>query len=381
MAEFLMPSLGADMEAGTLVEWLVKPGDAVKRGDIVAVVETQKGAIEIEIFEPGVVDRLLVEPGTEVPVGTVLAEVRGAGEGREAAPRRRREPPAPAVPETPRPVAAAPDALRPRASPLARRRAEALGLDLEAVRGSGPGGAVTVEDVERAAAAGKAPPADAKARLRQAIAAAMASSKREIPHYYLAETVDLTRLLAWLETANAARPVTGRLLYVVPLIKAVARALASFPELNGVWRDGRFDSSAAVHIGVAIALRGGGLTAPALMDVADKDLDRLMAEFRDLAGRVRAGRMRASELTAATVTVTSLGERGVETLFPVIYPPQVAIVGFGAVVARPWVVDGEVLPRRVINVSLAADHRVSDGHRGGLFLATLADLLQEPEKL
>jgi pyruvate dehydrogenase E2 component (dihydrolipoamide acetyltransferase) len=278
-------------------------------------------------------------------------------------------------------VAAAPDALRPRASPLARRRAEALGLDLEAVRGSGPGGAVTVEDVERAAAAGKAPPADAKARLRQAIAAAMARSKREIPHYYLAETVDLTRLLAWLETANAARAVTGRLLYLVPLLKAVARALASFPELNGVWRDGRFDSSAAVHIGVAIALRGGGLTAPALMDVADKDLDRLMAEFRDLAGRVRAGRMRASELTAATVTVTSLGERGVETLFPVIYPPQVAIVGFGAVVARPWVVDGEVLPRRVINVSLAADHRVSDGHRGGLFLATLADLLQEPEKL
>lgn len=380
-----MPSLGADMEAGTLVEWLVKPGDTVKRGDIIAVVETQKGAIEIEVFETGTVDELVVEPGTEVPVGTVLAILDGAGEARvREAKRPPRAAPKPEAPAAERRAAAPelpPTATRKRASPLARRRAADLGLDIEAIAGSGPHGAVTVEDIERAASEPKPRGAAGRSGMRDAIAAAMARSKRDIPHYYLGSTVDVTPFMDWLSQSNADRPVPERLLYIVPMLKAVALTLASFPELNGFWRDGSFETSPAVHVGTAISLRGGGLVAPAMLDVADKDLGALMREFRDLVGRVRAGRMRSSELTAATITVTSLGERGVETLFPVIYPPQVAIVGIGTIVERPWVVESELKPRRVVNLTLAADHRVSDGHRGGLFLAALAQLLQEPEKL
>ena len=400
-----MPSLGSDMEAGTLVEWLVKPGDSVARGDIVAVVETQKGAIEIETFEAGVVEQLLVEPGTEVPVGTVIAHIRGEGE--PATP----EAPAPVtpapvtpapvtpVPVTPVPVPESPKAGKPskpaepapvaatrgRVSPAARQRARDLGVDLETLTGTGADGAVTLVDVERAGAAAPAPsvkPAvDAGAAMRQAIAAAMARSKREIPHYYLATTIDLTRALDWMEAENRRRPVAERLLYGALLVKATALALKEVPELNGFWRDDAFVPASGIHVGTAIALRRGGLIAPAIRDTETRELGDVMAAFRDLVQRARTGRLRASELSDPTVTVTSLGENGVETVFPVIYPPQVAIVGFGSVVQRPWSVDGRIESRRVITASLAADHRASDGHRGALFLRALDRLLQTPETL
>jgi pyruvate dehydrogenase E2 component (dihydrolipoamide acetyltransferase) len=217
--------------------------------------------------------------------------------------------------------------------------------------------------------------------MRRAIAAAMGRSKREIPHYYLSTTIDMAKALDWLAAANSTRPVTERMLYGVLLIKAVARALEDFPDLNGFWRDDRFQPAGAVHIGWAISLRGGGLVAPALHDAGKKDFDSLMASLRDLVKRARAFRLRSSEISDPTITVTSLGEQGVESVYGVIYPPQVAIVGFGRIVERPWVVDGAVEPRPLIQASLAADHRASDGHRGGLFLAALDRLLQEPDKL
>lgn len=385
MAEFRMPSLGSDMEAGTLVEWLVKPGDSVVRGAIVAVVETQKGAIEIETFEAGVVERLLVEPGTEVPVGSVLAHIRAEGE--PAAPMIEAAQPKPAKP--PRPPAAAarpagPPPARARVSPAARRRARELGVDPEAVTGTGADGAITLHDVEAAAAAtvpAAAAPADTGAAMRRAIGAAMARSKREIPHYYLATTIDLTRALAWLDAENARLPVAGRLLYGVLLIRATALALKEVPELNGFWRDGGFVPGGGIHVGAAISLRRGGLIAPAIHDADARDLGAIMQAFRDLVQRARAGRLRGSELSDPTVTVTSLGENGVEAVFPVIYPPQVAIVGFGSVVERPWAADGRVEARRVITASLAADHRASDGHRGATFLRALDRCLQAPETL
>jgi pyruvate dehydrogenase E2 component (dihydrolipoamide acetyltransferase) len=219
------------------------------------------------------------------------------------------------------------------------------------------------------------------ARMRQSIAAAMARSKREIPHYYVAHTIDLHRALVWLAEENARRPVTERLLYGVLLIKAVALALHEVPELNGVWRGDRVEPSAAVHVGVAISLRGGGLVAPALHDADRQPLGALMGAFRDLVQRARGGGLRSSELSDATITVTSLGEQGVESVLGIVYPPQVAIVGFGRIVERPWVVDGAVRPRPVVTATLSADHRVSDGHRGGLFLAAVERLLQSPERL
>ncbi|MDP3074322.1 MAG: dihydrolipoamide acetyltransferase family protein [Bradyrhizobium sp.] len=388
-----MPSLGADMEAGTLVEWLVKPGDRVKRGDIVAVVETQKGAIEIEIFEAGKIERILVGLNTKVPVGTPLALIQTEG-GETAAPPAPPSMPAPVAPPSPPSPSPAPPppvasacVARARVSPAARRFAETHGIDLSRVTGSGPAGAIVLADVERPPGVTVAPPDRKPApgldldAMRTAIAAAMARSKREIPHYYLEHHVDVTASEQWLVRINAGRAPDHRLLIGALMIRSVALAARRFPAFNGFYREGKFEPSSAVHVGVAIAIRGGGLAAPALHDADRIPLDELMARMRDLVQRTRAGRIRSSEISDPTITVTSLGERGVETLYGIIYPPQVAIAGFGRIVTRPWVIDGAIGPRSLVTITLSADHRVSDGHAGALFLAEIGRLLQEPDKL
>jgi pyruvate dehydrogenase E2 component (dihydrolipoamide acetyltransferase) len=399
MADFLMPILGADMTAGTLLAWRKQPGDHVGRGDIIAEVETDKGLIDVEVFVAGVIERILIERGATVPTGTVLATIRedaAAGEAPPAAtPTTAVRPPIAVAPSpvvaVPPPVPpAAPAAPEPgervRVSPLARKVAAQLGIDPATVRGTGPGGAVTHEDVERAAAERAPAPGPARprvdvTRMRQTIGVAMARSKREIPHYYLAHTIDMHRALAWLAEENERRSVTERLLYGVLLIKAVALALREVPELNGVWRGDQAEPSEKIHVGVAISLRGGGLVAPALHDADGCDLGDLMRAFRDLVQRARGGGLRSSELSDPTITVTSLGEQGVETVFGIVYPPQLAIVGFGKVVERPWVVAGSIVARPLVTASLSADHRVTDGHRGGIFLAAVERLLLAPERL
>lgn len=388
-----MPSLGADMEYGVLVDWRVKPGDLVKRGDIVALVETEKGVIEVESFESGVVDSLLVQNGQKVPVGTTLAIIRSDGQAVEDRPT-----PAPKVVEekkaapsrAPAPIPSPPEAHRARVSPLARKRAEELGIDLTNVAGTGEGGSITSADIERAAAQAKpsvtpVSPVTPKGldldAMRRVIAAAMARSKREIPHYYLSTTVDMSRALSWLSTENAHRPVTKRFLYSVLLLRAVALAIREVSEMNGFWIDGGFKPGDGIHVGVAISLRQGGLVNPAIHDVDKKGLDELMTAMLDLVNRARTGRLRSSELSDGTITVTNLGEQGVETVFGVIYPPQVALVGFGKISERPVAANGMIGVRPVVDTTLAADHRVSDGHRGGRFLIAIDRLLQEPEKL
>jgi pyruvate dehydrogenase E2 component (dihydrolipoamide acetyltransferase) len=217
--------------------------------------------------------------------------------------------------------------------------------------------------------------------MRTAIAAAMSRSKREIPHYYLSTTLDVTPAADWLAAHNAAAPVTGRLLFPALLIKSVALACRDLDGFSGFYRDGRYESSRAVHVGVAVALRGGGLVAPAIMDTADKPLVALMDDFRALVTRARAGRLRASELAAPTIILTSLGDDSVDAVFPIIQPPQVAIVGAGGIVERPWVVDGAIVPRKVLTLSLGADHRVTDGRLGAQFLARIAAKLVQPASL
>ncbi len=432
-----MPALGADMEVGTVLQWLVKPGDAVKRGDIVAVVDTEKATIEVEIFQAGVVEKIVVPEGEKVPVGEVLAIIRTDGEVAAAPPPAEKPKPAVALPSTPpptgeeappaaKPAPAAPPVEKPKAppparaperprlhiSPLAMRVALELGVDVSKVKGTGLDGAITRADVERAAkAAAPAPaapppeaapavpppveapkvaavppkpapsPAERQAMIRKVIAAAMGRSKREIPHYYLATHIDMSRAMEWLRAENLKRPVTERLLYAVMLLKAVALAIHEVPEMNGFWIEGAFKRSEEIHVGVAISLRTGGLVAPAIHDVNKKSLNEVMVALRDLVKRVRAGVLRSSEIADATITVTSLGEEGVETVFGIIYPPQVALVGFGKIVERPWAANGMVGARPVIKATLSADHRVSDGHRGALFLAAIDRILQEPEKL
>jgi len=480
MGEFVMPSLGADMDAGTVTRWLVHVGDAVHRGDIVAVVDTDKADVEVEIFEDGVVEELLVPEGTGVSVGTPLARIGAPGSApggtpppevpsagvpsaapTEAEPARpepvaRREPLTPVVPEAAVPVEPPPTQWRaPRApasvSPVVRRHAADLGVDLATITGtgksggitradvdraagvarapavaptterrsrvsprarkvaaqravdvttlsgSGPHGAVTGTDVEAASAgkpapSGLAPPAtaapsarpartDKAAGMRAAIARAMARSKREIPHYYLSTDIDFSSARSFLDERNEARPVTERLLPAVLLVKATALATRAVPELNGFWIDDELRVSEPVHVGVAISLRAGGLVAPAIHDADAKTLEELMAALRDLVNRARASSLRASEMSDPTITVTNLGDQGVDAVYGVIYPPQVALVGFGAVKERPWAVDGMVGAHPIVTATLAADHRASDGARGARLLNTIDRLLQEPEKL
>ena len=387
MIEFRMPSLGADMEAGTLVEWLKKPGDPVVRGDIIAVVDTEKGAIEIEVFNDGVLDRALVTPGQKVPVGTVLAIIRAAGEAPGAPVPTTVPAPVPAAATAPASAPAAASAslaeTRVRVSPAARKAAEELHVDLSRVEGRGPGGSITVADVERAASTRRVvpQPSDRSAGMRAAIGAAMARAKREIPHLYLSTTLDVTRVLAWVGAENQRRPVTERLLPVVVFVKAVARACAEVPALNGFWTEHGFAAGPGVHVGCAIALRGGGLVAPAIHDVTAKTLDVLAREFADLVKRARSGGLRSSEMSDATITVTNLGDLGVESAYAIINPPQVAIVAIGRVVQRPWVVDGRLEARSVVTVSLSADHRATDGREAGLFLGAIDRALQSPETL
>ncbi|MGY1397807.1 2-oxo acid dehydrogenase subunit E2 [Streptomyces sp. SS10] len=462
MGEFTMPSLGADMDEGTLVEWLVEPGAPIRRGDPVAVVETAKSTIEVECFQSGTMGRPLVEPGTTVPVGTPLALIETAAEARPKAHRThkpRKEPQGPPAPEAARPATAAEPApartpadseardLGPvGAGPLIRHLAERGGVDLAALRGSGPAGRVTRADIERAAAAATtAPPRRARATplarrraaelgvdlssvagtgrdaairaedvnraasghagapsppprttaaarasrpsedqapaMRRAIARLMTRANRDVPHYYLSTTVDMAAPLDWLHDHNRRSPMSERLLPAALLLKAAAVAAREVPELNGFWTDDRFTAGEGVHLGVAVSLRGGGLIAPVLRGADTLDVPALMGALKDLVIRARSGRLRGSEVSGATLTVTNLGDQGVETVFGVVHPPQVALVGFGRVVDRPWAVDGLLGVRPVVTVTLSADHRATDGAVGARYLTAVDRLLQNPEKL
>ena len=425
MAEFRMPSLGSDMLEGTLVEWLVKPGDRVKRRDAVAVVETDKAAIEIEVYEEGIIETILAQPGQKIAVGAIMAVIRTeAGKKAEtpekatlkdasqllaegaSVPAEDKEKKLPSIPEV--------EARRIKVSPYARRLAAERSVDLSTIAGTGPDGAIGATDVERTTAtvitqpAEKAPPTpieetpreasqkeappaapaaerhaakDYQTAMRRALAAAMARSKREIPHYYLQMRLDMSSTLRWLESENLKRPIKNRILPVVPLIKGVSLALRDVPELNGYWIDDRHQISEAINLGFVIALRQGGLIAPAILNADEKCLDELMDAMRDLIVRTRSGGLRSSEMTDATVTVTNLGDLGVETVYGVIYPPQVALIGFGKTMEQPWAENGMLGVRPILMATLAADHRATDGHRGAQFLDALNRHLQEPSNL
>jgi pyruvate dehydrogenase E2 component (dihydrolipoamide acetyltransferase) len=411
MADFCMPSLGADMRTGTLVEWKVKPGDRLKHGDIIADVETDKGIMEIEVFENIIVDELLLEPNTEVPVGTVMAKIHPEGvaepEVVTAQPTTEsKQPLIQPIAETPIvPTAAKDGEKRLRVSPLARRLADELGIHLSDVRSSAPDSVIQRVDVEQTAAALKAKAAkpvvekpveeigvtpivakpttaaDFQVGMRRAIAAAMSLSNRDIPHYYLETRIDMSHPLQWLEAENQKRSIKERILPVVLLIKATAKALTEVPELNGYWIDDRLQVQEAIHIGFAISLRQGGLVTPAIHHADLKSLDELMAAMRDLIERTRGGRLRSSEMSDATITLTNLGDTGVEKVFGVIYPPQVALVGFGKISEQPWAERGMLNVRPVLTATLAADHRATDGVVGTRFLQALNTHLQAVEKL
>lgn len=480
--EIVMPQMGAEMEEGTLIRWLKKPGEYVKRGEIVAEIETDKATVDLESFEEGYFLGGVVPEGTKVPVGTVIGYLGAQGEplpgapaaapavatgeveaatpvapaGAPAAPARAEAPPSsprgsppppppatpperaapapppsaarePAIPANGRAAAARtptmtppPPGARLRVSPVARSVAEELGIDLRQVRGSGPEGRIMRRDVEEyarvhgllreAPAAAPPPPvspppppppteAPARAvleatapappsppvveplsRMRQAIARRMAAAKREIPHYYVTMSVDMTAAQTFRRQLNAALPEEAQLTVTDLILKACALALERHPRFNWAYTDEGLRHREAINIGIAVALEDG-LVAPAVLNCQGKSLGALAREAHDLVQRARGGRLRPAELSEGTFTISNLGMYGVETLIAIIQPDQSAILGVGAVEPRPVVRDGQVVVREMMTVALSADHRVTDGAEGARFLAEIKDLLEHPERL
>jgi len=384
MTEFRMPSLGADMDEGTLVQWLKAPGDMLKRGDIIAVVETQKGAIEIEVFKEGRVEDLRVKPGTKVPVGEILAIIRSADEGEAPVQHPSTERPVRAPSSKPSPAAAPQPALPAgmKVTPAARSRAAERRIDLSAIA-AGADGVIGLREVD--AAGGTAESKSSTGlnldEMRKAIAAAMARSKREIPHYYVSSAIDLTAAMEALAAHNARVPPPQRILPAALIIKACALGLRQVPELNGQFISGAFQRAQDIKMGIGIALRGGGLIAPALAEPDRLPLETIMERLSDLVARVRGGRLRSSELMGASITLSNLGDDSADLVMPVIYPPQVAIIGVGQVADRPWVTGGALAVRKAATFAVAGDHRVSDGRGAARFLRHVDKTLQTPEDL
>jgi pyruvate dehydrogenase E2 component (dihydrolipoamide acetyltransferase) len=396
---YLLPSLGADMDEAALLEWKIKPGDRVKRGQVVATLETVKAAIDAEIWVDGVVEELLVEPDKDrkIKVGAPLARLKTdkpvespvvvvASPSPPSAPGATPLPPSEGARPHPRPLPLARggvvvDRGGVRISPAARRRMQELGLsENDLVTLDRPYGIADIEQIaeeKRALSAVEARPKT----MREQIAKAMSRSKREIPHYYLATEINMTPALTWLRAENEKRSLDDRMLPAVLLIRAVALAATRYPNMNGFYVNNAFQPSEPIHVGMAFALREGGLIAPAIHNTDKLALPDLMKTLADLGERTRTGGLKAAELADPTITITSLGDLGVEEIFPIITPPQVAMIGFGMLSHKPWVVEDKIEVREVIRATLAADHRVSDGRDGALFLSEIKDLLEQVEEL
>jgi pyruvate dehydrogenase E2 component (dihydrolipoamide acetyltransferase) len=391
MIEFKMPSLGADMEDGILREWKVKPGDTIKRGDIIAEVEVQKGNIDIECFDEGTIMELLVKENEKVPVGMVMAKIKPLNETSTVAEDKKvdikeivKEEIKPLTEEnkqTEIPVIIHSEI---KASPLAKRLASEKNIDLTTIKGTGEDGVITKEDVENAVSNPKI--IDAKKNttpaenIRMAVAAAMSKSNREIPHYYLEKKIDVTNAIKWLTENNAEKPIQKRLLSGVLFLKATAMALTEVPELNAVWENGLIKKE-GIHIGMVVSLRGGGIIVPAIHDVSKKNLEEIMDALNDIIPRARAMKLRSSELSDSTITITNLGEGGADKVFGIIYPPQVAIIGIGDIIKETIFINGTHEEHSFVYVTLAGDHRATDGLTGSKFLNVFYKLLQKPETL
>ncbi len=403
-SEVIMPQMGFDMKEGTLVRWIKREGDEVASGEIIAEIETDKAVVEIEAFDSGVLRQTLIDEGTTVPVGEVIAVIAAADEEVAERPAPAAAPAkAPAAAAVPPPAAAPPaPAMRGdvKASPLAKREAQKLGIDIAAVPGTGPNGRVTKKDVTDFAAGGaqalaapvaapaavSAPAAGPKrgevvalSKMRDAIARSMTYSKQHIPHVYLTAVIDMSDAARLRAQLNAALP-DDKISFNDMALKACAMALVKHPLMNASYTEAGIHVKERVNVGMAIALETG-LIAPALLDTDTLTLRDVAGATKALAGRARAGKLSADEYTGATFNVTNLGMYGVEEFTAIITPPQAAALAVGAVTPTPVVRDGEVQVADLMRVTLSLDHRVADGAQGAEFLAEVRRLLENPVTL
>jgi pyruvate dehydrogenase E2 component (dihydrolipoamide acetyltransferase) len=405
LEDITMPSLGADMTEGTLTEWLIEEGEQVTSGDVIAVLETQKGAIDMEVYSSGTIAEILIEPVIEVPVGTVLARIALNEPLQKNAistpinvttPNITKSKPATKIEKSiaVREQIKVSDAnvTGVKGSPIVRRLAKEQQLELTDIKGSGPDGAILLNDLSallktKTKSEKNKPANEAEQNMRNAIARAMAKSKQEIPHFYLSLELDLTNAQQWLQQQNQATPPEEHVLLLALLLKALANSLVKYPKLNGFYQDstsgqsGAFEQASAIHIGNVISLRQGGLVVPAIHDIDKLSINEVMQGVRDITERSRNGHLRSSELMDATITVTNMGERGADSVFGIIYPPQVAILGFGKIREVAKVVNEKVVMASALTISLSADHRVIDGMLAAKFMNYLAKQLQKPERL
>lgn len=417
MTEIQMPRLSDTMEEGVISTWRKNVGDQVSRGEVMAEIETDKAIMELEAYDDGVLEKILVEAGATVPIGTPIAILGdGSGAAAEAAPASApAAAPAPAAAEAPAPAAAEPAApapapaaaaapaepgAKPKASPLAKAVAKEKGVDLSTVQGTGPGGRIIRADIEAAAAAAPAaaPAAPAAAaapvvsnedveeiplsNIRKVTAKRLTESKQQAPHFYLTSAIDVTDLMAFRATLNERLQAAGGPKVSVNdlIVKAVATALRANPAVNVSFAGDKMLQHKRINLGVAVAI-DNGLVVPVVKDADRKSVSEIAAESRELAGRAREGKLKLDEMSGGTFSISNLGMFGIEQFSAVINPPEAAILAVGAARDEVQVRDGEFVARKILRVTLSADHRAVDGAVGAAFLQLLTGLLEDPIRI
>lgn len=404
--------MGADMTEGTVVKWLKSEGDEVSRGDILAEIETDKTVVEMEAYGSGLLRKIVIGEGSKVPVGDLIAylgdaddeipETASGAPGTTAAPVEEAAPAAAPVATTPAPAAPVSTG-RVKASPVARKIATERGIDLATITGTGPGGRITRADVEGLSATPAPSTAAAPAVLaasavapvtlsgediplssmRQAIARVTVRSKTENPHYYIDLSVDMTQAMSFRQGLNEEIGDAGPRVSVNDMIvRACVKAVTKYPKFNTTFADDHLIAHADINVGIAIALEVG-LMVPAIMRTQNMSLLQISSATKDLASRVRGegGSLSQEENTAGTFSISNMGMLGVDNFQAIIVPPQSAILAVGAVSPTPVVRDGEIVVRQMMRASLSADHRVTDGAEGGVFLGEIRRLLENPVSL
>ena len=410
--EVIMPQMGYDMTEGTIVKWLKNEGDEVKRGEVIAEIETDKATVEMEADANGVLRKILVQEGVMVPVGQAIAYIGGADESIPDAPATAavtpQETPSPSAqvsPAGPKEETAAAESGVARVSPVARRIAEEQGVDIRQVTGTGPGGRVTKDDVlnyaRQAATAGPTPASASEApvagtpagqgktapqaagsrieltRMGQAIARRTKQAKQDIPHFYVSVSIDMTRALEARRELNQSLGEDAHVSVNDMIIKACALALEQYPIFNSVYREEYLEVAPHVNIGIAIGLPEG-LIVPAVLECERKSLVEIAKETKDLGQRARAGRLRQEEATAGTFSISNLGMFHVDSFVAIIVTPQSSVLATGTVRPMPVVRDDAVVIRQMMEATLSADHRMGNGTDAARFINEIKRLLESP---
>jgi pyruvate dehydrogenase E2 component (dihydrolipoamide acetyltransferase) len=385
-ADVIMPALGMAQETGKVVRWLKQDGEPVTKGEPLLEVETDKVTVEIEAPADGTLAGVRAPDGTEVPVGTVIAVVLAEGEVvapvSDPEPRLDREVEALAAAPVAVAATAAPDRPRRRlASPKARRLAQAHGVDLDTLAGSGPNGAVIARDLEglQQSVTSNGDDVFEVGSVWRVMADRTTRAWQEVPHFFLSRDVEASRLGSWRDAARR-KPGGEKISHTDLLVKVCAEALRRHSRVNASWREGAIVPGSGINVAIAVAT-DDGLVAPVVHRADTLDLPAISARRREIADAARSGRLRPEDVQGGTFTISNLGMYGVDAFQAIVNSPQAAILAVGRIVERPWAVDGAVVVRPVLTLTVSFDHRVVDGARGAEFLDTLAELLEEPTGL